>query len=184
MVEEETTTLLTGVINEEWRSISGFINYQISNIGRIRNVRTGRILKPRQDKDGYLLIDLCENNIRKTSKVHRLVAAELIDNPDNKSYIDHVDHNKQNNCINNIRWVSSSENSMNRSKTKKTCSSYFKGVYWYKDRQEWKAQIQTNSGRKHIGYFDSEIDAARAYNTKARELFGEYANLNDISDIV
>ena len=178
----EETIILTRIINEEWKPISGFINYQISKIGRTRNVRTGRILKPRQNKDGYFHIDLCENNIRKTSKVHRLVACEFIENPDNKTEVDHMDHNRTNNCINNLRWASSCENNRNRNKQQKPCSSCFKGVSWHKHDRKWHAYIRTNTGRKHIGCFSSEIDAARAYNENALLLFGEFANLNKISD--
>jgi len=164
-------TIITGIINEEWRSISGYINYQVSNLGRIRNIRSGRILK------NWSKVVLTENNIKKTSKVHRFVAKEFIDNPDNKTEVDHIDHNKQNNCINNLRWASRSENMMNKSKQQKTCSSVFKGVNFDKRSQKWLAQIKINTG-KNIGYFASEEDAARAYNKKETELFGAFDNLN------
>ena len=71
---------------------------------------------------------------------------------------------------------------MNRNKQQKPCSSCFKGVCWKKQNKKLMAQITTDTGQKHIGLFLSEIDASRAYNTKALELFGEYANLNDISE--
>ena len=177
-------TIITRIIQEEWRSISQYMNYQVSNIGRIRNISTGRILKPGQNTSGYLQVVLCDNNIRKTSYVHRLVACEFTDNPDNKADVDHIDHNKQNNFINNLRWASKSENNMNRSKKDKPCSSTFKGVSFDKRSQKWWARIKTDTGEKQIslGYFVDEIDAARAYNKKATELFGAFANLNDISD--
>ena len=53
------TELITGIINEEWRSISGYINYQISNIGRVRNTSSGPILKLIVDRRDYLYIGLC-----------------------------------------------------------------------------------------------------------------------------
>ena len=49
------------IINEEWRSIDGFINYQISNLGRVRNANTGRILKPGWGTGGYLKVTLCKD---------------------------------------------------------------------------------------------------------------------------
>ena len=114
--------ILTGIINEEWRSISGYINYQVSNIGRVRNIKSGRVLKLRSmNPMGYTQVALYENNISKTHRVHRLVAREFIDNPDNKSEVDHIDLNKQNNCMNNLRWCSKSENQMNMSK-RQSCS--------------------------------------------------------------
>ena len=51
-------TLLTGIINEEWRSIDGYMNYQVSNIGRVRSITTGRILKYFYSEEGYLQLDL------------------------------------------------------------------------------------------------------------------------------
>jgi len=53
---------LTGIINEEWRSIDGYLNYQVSNIGRVRNITTGRILKPVETTGGYLQVSLMNNN--------------------------------------------------------------------------------------------------------------------------
>jgi len=184
MVEEETTTLLTGIINEEWKPISGYPNYEVSNLGNVRNVSTSRILKPGQNTFGYLHVVLCANNIRKTFRVHRLVATEFIDNPDNKTEVDHMDHNKQNNCINNLRWVSRSENMMNMSKQQKPCSSFFKGVSWDRQKNKRQAYIHVDTVKENIiGLSLYEIDAARASTTKALELFGEYVNLNAISDI-
>ena len=135
-------------IEEEWRSIRGFPNSEISSIGRIRNVKTGLILKPRSDTGCYLRINLCEKNIKKKLCVHRLVAQELIDNPDNKQEVDHIDHNPGNNSIDNLRWASRSENMRNKSKQQKPCSSCYKGVVWNKRSQKWKAQIMVNSVKK------------------------------------
>ena len=78
-------------------------------------MKTGRVLKLGQNKDGYLIIDLYNEQNRKACNVHRLVAQEFIDNPDNKPDVDHVDHDLKN-CINNLRWASTSENAMNRNK--------------------------------------------------------------------
>ena len=61
-------------------------------------------------------------------------------------------------------------------------SSKFKGVSWFKRTEKWKAQIQYRKKVIHLGYFKDEIDAAKAYNAKAIELFGEYACLNKIDD--
>jgi len=112
--------------------------------------------------------------------VHRLVAREFIDNPDNKTEVDHIDHDPKNNCINNLRWSSRAENQRNMRKLQtKPCSSKFKGVYFYNPSQKWRAEITYSLVESiHIGYFVDEMDAARAYNTKATELFGEYANIN------
>ena len=72
------------IINECWKSIDGFINYQVSNLGRVRNANTGRILKHRNDRNGYFRVNLSQNGKMITYRIHNLVANEFIDNPDNK----------------------------------------------------------------------------------------------------
>jgi hypothetical protein len=168
--------------SELWRSISEYKNYEASSHGRIRNFETGRILKPKLDKDGYHQIQLSKNNTRKSFFVHRLVADAFIDNLDNKEQVDHIDHNRTNNCVNNLRYVSNQENQMNKSKQSKHASSKYKGVYYDKTSKKWRAYIMINRKTKHLGLFTDEKDAARAYNAKALELFGEYAYLNEIAE--
>ena len=68
----------------EWRNILGLENrYQVSNEGKIRNCKTGRIMKPKYDKDGYEEYCLCVNNCRTYKKGHRLVAEAFLSNPNN-----------------------------------------------------------------------------------------------------
>jgi len=85
-------SISSGITNEEWRSMSGFINYQISNLGRIRNVNTGRILKLYLSNIGYYAVSLYSNSKRSIRLIHRVVAQEFIDNPDNKQCVDHINH--------------------------------------------------------------------------------------------
>ena len=121
----------------------------------------------------------------KTShQIHTLVAQEFLDKPevDYQLVIDHKDRNKLNNQTSNLRYVSQSQNLMNSSKRLNT-SSLFKGVYLDKSRTAWRAQIGVNKTRLHLGYYDDEVEAARVYNTKAVELFGEYACLNELDDL-
>jgi hypothetical protein len=73
--------------------------------------------------------------------------------------------------------VSYQQNAMNGKKHKNSTSQY-KGVSFFKRDQNWHAQIMLNSKQIHIGYFEDEIDAARAYDTKAKELFGTFAKTN------
>ena len=110
--------------------------------------------------------------------MHRLVAQEFIDNLEHKAEVDHIDKNKHNNCILNLRWAASSENNRNKSKQKGTCSSNIKGVSWHRCHHKWTAQVNTNTVLKCIGYFLSEIDAAQAYNDHAERVLGAFANLN------
>ena len=93
--------------------------------------------------------------------------------------IDHIDGNGLNNQRNNLRKATHQENMMNR-QSNKNSSSQFKGVHWYERTNKWQARITFNQKRISLGYFTSEIDAAKTYNKKALELFGEFAKLNFI----
>ena len=94
--------------------------------------------------------------------------------------IDHRDHNGCNNTRSNLRFCTVSENGMNRIKHAGT-SSIYKGVSFFKRDSNWTAQIQINGKPIRLGTFDTEVDAAKAYNAKAIELFCEFANLNIIN---
>lgn len=93
--------------------------------------------------------------------------------------IDHIDHDGLNNQKSNLRMATYSQNNMNKI-PKVNGSSKFKGVTWYKEGNKWLAHIGINKKQINLGYFVSEIEAAQAYNNKARELFGEFAYLNKI----
>ncbi len=91
--------------------------------------------------------------------------------------VDHIDHNGLNNRKSNLRLCTNRQNQQNRRPTRGSNSRY-KGVHWCNTHRKFRARITHNGERLHLGYFDSEIDAAKAYDKKARELFGEFAYLN------
>ena len=113
--------------NEEWRDVVGYEGYYIaSNIGRVisllRYVRhpSGgkKIIKPhlmclKKCKSGYLTVYLSKNGISKDCLVHRIVATAFIPNPNNKPQIDHIDRDKTNNIVENLKWCTGSENMSN-----------------------------------------------------------------------
>lgn len=162
---------------EHWLNISGYDNYQVSNFGRIRNSTTGRILKLGNDSNGYLKVNLSKNGKVKTHQIHNLVANEFIDKIDGKNYIDHIDKNRLNNIVENLRWVSSSENSRNRSIASNNTSN-FKGVSFYKNHNKYYAEIKHEGQRYRLGHFKTAEEAARAYDKKAKELDPVHFTLN------
>ena len=171
-----------GIINEIWRSINGFPDYQVSNIGLVRTAKTGKIIKGSVCGEGYVVVAL-HNDYKWTNMyVYRLVAQEFLQNHDNKPYVDHIDKQRANNCFTNLRWVSISQSSMNRRNWQTNGHSKYKGVSWNCRRNKWVAQIKKHQKLYFLGYFDDERDAARAYDEKAVDLFGEFARLNDVDD--
>lgn len=99
--------------NEIWVKIKDHPNYSVSNKGRVRNDKRERIRKTYIDKDGYLFVALFGNKSNVICRVHRLVANAFIPNPDNKPCVDHIDTNKLNNNVDNLRWVTQWENCNN-----------------------------------------------------------------------
>ena len=110
---------------EQWATIDGYKNYQVSWWGRIRNSKTGRILKGIDNGHGYLRVVLCKKGRRTTCCIHELLAQEWIDNPLDKKCVDHIDGNPINNHWENLRWATCSENNRNRAKRANATSSYY-----------------------------------------------------------
>lgn len=116
--------IVTLIDTEIWLDIVGYEGiYQVSNHGRVRSLQRlvrngpntfrtvhGKLLKLDVLSDGYIGIGLHKDDHCKYYKVHRLVANAFIPNPENKPMVNHIDGNKQNNCVDNLEWVTSSEN--------------------------------------------------------------------------
>jgi len=99
---------------EEWRVIDDRDKYSVSNLGRVKNNETGRILK-QTIKGGYCFVGLSQPVYGKTKPVHRLVASAFIDNPENKEHVNHIDKNRSNNNVSNLEWTTPLENNIHRS---------------------------------------------------------------------
>ena len=98
--------------------IVGYENYLIYDDGRVyskpRHGTKGGFLKPFAHKSGYLHVDLHNNGKSKKIKVHRLVGLHYLESVEDKNEIDHIDRNKTNNHVNNLRWCNKSENQLNK----------------------------------------------------------------------
>lgn len=149
---------------EIWIKIEGYDDYFISNEGRVMNTKYNKIkyLKPGRNQKGYLHVSLCKNNKGKTHTIHRLVAEAFIDNPNNYPQIDHIDGNRANNDISNLRWVTNQQNCFNQKDVR--------GYSWDKNRDKWKAAIMLDGKLFHLGRFNTEEEAREAY-LKAKEVY-------------
>jgi hypothetical protein len=91
---------------EIWKDI-GISKYQISNLGNVRGYKGDKVLKPGIVSAGYCQVRLCNEGIYRNAYVHRLVCL-----------VDHIDRNKTNNCVTNLRWAKHAENGNNRCNTR------------------------------------------------------------------
>lgn len=112
---------------------------------------------------------------RVSIKAHRIAFAIFHGRwPD--GMIDHVNGDKSDNRIANLREASRSQNLQNQRKRKG--SSKFKGVTWHSAANKWHSQIRLNKENHRLGYFDNEREAAEAYDSAAIAMFGEFARVN------
>lgn len=166
----------------ERRPIPGYEGlYSATVCGKIISERRQIILRPDFNSKVYFWLYLYCNGKRKRHMVHRLVGAAfgLIELTDPKQQIDHIDNDRLNNCLENLRAATSSNNNawgpkLNRATNK----SGYRGVHWAKAREKWRAQITFECKNKHLGYFNEKLDAARAYDKAAKRHFGEFARPN------
>ncbi|MGB2866426.1 MAG: HNH endonuclease [Sedimentisphaerales bacterium] len=92
--------------------------------------------------------------------------------------VDHINHNGLDNRKANLRLATCAQNSYNRIYFRKSKSSKYTGVSWQKQRKKWIVVIRYNCNNKFIGYFEDEIQAAKAYDKAAKKHHGEFASLN------
>ena len=90
--------------------------------------------------------------------------------------VDHINGDKADNRIENLREATRSQNLQNQ--RRRRGSSRFKGVTWHSAANKWHAQIRLNKQNHRLGYFEDERKAAEAYDMAAREKFGGFARLN------
>ena len=149
---------------EVWKNIEGFPNYQVSSLGRVRNITTGKVLKGVDNGYGYLKVKLFKAGKGYTIKIHRLVATTFIPNPEKLPEINHIDECKANNAVSNLEW----------------CTEKYNSNYGTRNERVGKANSiamlgkQNSLGKKNAAkpvkcietgeVFDCTRDAARKYN--------------------
>ena len=122
----------------------------------------------------YAVRQLCLGRRRtKPVNMHRLII-----NAPEHLYVDHINQNGLDNRKANLRLATRDQNARNVPKRETPTWSKYKGVSFRKPTRKWCATIFANDKNKHLGYFRSETDAAKAYDAAAKKLHGEFASLN------
>jgi hypothetical protein len=122
--------------------------------------------------DGYIGIYIQ----KKYHWAHRIIWTIFNGEIPEELFIDHIDGNRSNNLIENLRLCTTQENAYNRGKQSNNKSGY-KGVSFHKQKQKWVAQIKLEGKNKFLGFFVNPEDAYEAYCAKAVEHYGEFASL-------
>ena len=132
--------------------VKGCPNYLIYPDGRVQNKKTKRYLSASSDNcRGYLRVSLYKDGNIETHKIHRLVAEHYIPNPDNKRCVDHINRDRSDNRVENLRWATHSENGQNRDASKNNIIG-IKNICYIetKDRYQYQKMIRGKNHKKHF----------------------------------
>lgn len=157
--------------NELWKNIKNFSNYEISTFGNLRNKITNKHLNP-TNRSGYLGVTIQnDDKNRKSMKIHRLVALTFLPNPENKYTVNHIDHNKSNNNIDNLEWATTTEQNRHKRKTKKEVQRLISS------RKVWRIDKDTN---ELLELFETIRDASKWIFDNNLTTVKEFNNGNNI----
>ncbi len=155
----------------DMKPISGWEGiYSVSRCGKIWSHRSAKWLKANQTSTGYLKVNLCKLPRRLNRKVHRLVALAFLGGGLGRD-VDHIDGDRHNNRVENLRWATRSQNLANSK-----ASNGPKGIE--KNGSGWCARITVEGKRLYLGTFRTQREASEAYDKQALRSFGSFARTN------
>ena len=157
--------------------IKGYEEYEIYSDGRVYSNKSNKFLTWNKTVDGYIRVGVFKNNKQKSLYIHKLVAEYFIPNKNNYKHVDHIDRDKSNNTIDNLRWCSTAENNCNRTIQKTKSSGNYNGVNKTKFNT-WSADVRYNGKRVFYKTFNTEFEAYIArkeyIKNNLKELFNYY----------
>ena len=149
--------------------VDGWDNYVIHGVGSVLRIYKNKTkeLKPYKDKYGYMVVNLCENGKVKQFKVHRLVALQFIPNPENKKCVDHINGIRDDNRLENLRWLTHKEN-LNAFRSNPAQIITKGGITKRKNGNSWQWQYRM-SGKKKNKNMKSKEDLEKHREKKLAE---------------
>ena len=150
--------------------------YEVSNVGRVKNKITGHIIKAKKDRLGYLYYNLYFAKRPRTVKAHRLVAIAFLNNPENKPTVDHINGIKDDNRVENLRWATSKEQMQNPNTMKKLYRGGSGSHFPF-----WKFSVKRRAKKVAITYKDGDY---REYESLSELCENENMRINRVSEIL
>ncbi len=145
--------------NNEFKTVPGFVNYEVNPIGNIRRIGSEFPLATSVNSSGYRQVKVDNQSLR----CHRAVALAWIGVPaDTTLVVNHMDANKMNNHVNNLEFISNREN-VSAGYLLKDKSSKYIGVSWNKSKCKWSATAKIDGKKTFFGYHSTEEEARQAY---------------------
>jgi hypothetical protein len=157
---------------ELFRPISGFENYLISTNGIVFSLESNKTIPPFKNSNGYLIVVLSKNDKHYMKRVHRLVAAAFIDNFDEKTDVDHIDGDRTNNNVNNLRIATRQQNRYNCNANQRNNTTGYRGVF--KQGTKYKAAICYNKQLNYLGTYQTPEEASRVVENWCSQHHGSY----------
>ena len=152
---------------ETWKEIKDFPKYFVSDLGGIisyKQLKEGKEITP-EDRNGYLRVYIWNKyGERKHKTIHQLVLETFKPNPNPRYYnqVDHINLNKYDNRLSNLRWSNNSLNQHNKFETR--------GFYFSKKKRMWASQITWKKNKRHLGWYKTSYGARKRYLQVKRSL--------------
>lgn len=162
--------------NEIWLPYPHNPDYMVSSEGNVKSIKFGKEIELIQNTaNEYTTVGIWSHNERKTVKVHKMVAETFLYKSEDNLQVNHKDEDKRNNCLDNLEYVTAREN---KTMSRRGISQYA-GVTYVNRNRKWKAQVHWEGTTKCIGTFETEIEAAEAYQQflKDNNITNRYATV-------
>ena len=160
-------------MKEIWKDIIGFEGiYEISNLGRIRRIKTGRILSTRRSDGWYITVTLYKDKKRYGKSLHRLVAETFVPNPYNLPEVNHIDEDKINNRADNLEFCDRKYNNNYGSRMDKIRDTKLKNGHI---NEEYSGLDKKSYGKKYYQeHKEDRIEYGKKYREEHKEYFKKY----------